>query len=111
MQNYRGSCHCGAVKFTIDADVRELTTCDCSLCSRKNALMTKVSEDQLRKALLLLPVWDLYLPQKESFARLLWCERVLSRWIRSVIDPYAQDLWRFHVSDVCATARRMAGAA
>jgi hypothetical protein len=47
MQNYGGSCHCGAVKFTIDADVRELTTCDCSLCSRKNALMTKVSEDRL----------------------------------------------------------------
>ncbi|MDE1179105.1 GFA family protein [Paraburkholderia sp.] len=47
MRNYLGSCHCGAVKFTITADVRELTTCDCSICARKNALMTKVSEREL----------------------------------------------------------------
>lgn len=44
---YRGSCHCGAVTFRIDAEITELTTCDCSLCVKKNALMTKVHESQL----------------------------------------------------------------
>ncbi|OKO76460.1 GFA family protein [Bradyrhizobium sp. NAS96.2] len=47
MACYQGSCHCGAVTFRIDAAIDELTTCDCSLCRRKNALMTKVHEDEL----------------------------------------------------------------
>ena len=47
MPSYSGSCHCGAVTFRIDASIVELTTCDCSLCARKNALMTKVHESAL----------------------------------------------------------------
>ena len=41
------SCHCGAVQFQIDAPIVELTTCDCSLCVKRNALMTKVPEQAL----------------------------------------------------------------
>jgi hypothetical protein len=48
IQTYRGSCHCGAVAFEIDTDVPELTTCDCSICRRKNALMVKVHESRFR---------------------------------------------------------------
>jgi hypothetical protein len=44
---YKGSCHCGAVKFQIEAAITELTMCDCSLCSRRNALMTMVPEAAL----------------------------------------------------------------
>ena len=47
MTTYQGSCHCGAVTFKIDAEIRELTTCDCSLCRQKNALMTKVHQSAL----------------------------------------------------------------
>ncbi|MET1025518.1 MAG: GFA family protein [Dongiaceae bacterium] len=47
MSSYTGSCHCGAVTFRIDAEIVELTTCDCSLCAKKNALMTKVHESAL----------------------------------------------------------------
>ncbi len=47
MPRHSGSCHCGAVKFCIDAEITELTTCDCSLCVKKNALMTKVHESAL----------------------------------------------------------------
>jgi hypothetical protein len=39
-----GACHCGAVRFAIESDFAELTTCDCSICRRKNALMVKVHE-------------------------------------------------------------------
>jgi hypothetical protein len=46
MQTYRGSCHCGAVSFEIATDFPELTTCDCSICRRRNALMVKVHESQ-----------------------------------------------------------------
>jgi hypothetical protein len=44
---FTGSCHCGAVRFTIDTTIDELTSCDCSLCTRKNALMAKVPESAL----------------------------------------------------------------
>jgi hypothetical protein len=41
---YHGGCHCGAVRFAIVTDFPELTTCDCSICRRRNALMVKVHE-------------------------------------------------------------------
>jgi hypothetical protein len=47
MSAHQGSCHCGAVTFRIDAEIVELTTCDCSLCVKKNALMTRVHESAL----------------------------------------------------------------
>lgn len=46
LETHRGSCHCGAVQFQIETDFPELTTCDCSICSRKNALMVKVHESK-----------------------------------------------------------------
>jgi hypothetical protein len=44
---HTGSCHCGAVQFRIDAPITELTTCDCSLCVQRNAVMAKVPEKAL----------------------------------------------------------------
>ena len=44
MPLYRGSCHCGAVRFTVDADITDVYVCDCSLCRKKNARMTSVHE-------------------------------------------------------------------
>lgn len=44
-KNLSGNCHCGAIKFQIFSDLSELTTCNCSICIRKNALMVKVHED------------------------------------------------------------------
>lgn len=41
---WSGSWHCGAVRFRVDAEIEELTRCDCSLCRRKGALMAKVPE-------------------------------------------------------------------
>jgi hypothetical protein len=48
MQKYSGSCHCGAVQFETETDLPELTKCDGSLCSKKNALMIKVHERKFR---------------------------------------------------------------
>jgi hypothetical protein len=42
-----GSCHCGAVRFTIDGPIVELTTCDCSLCLKRNAVMARVPDATL----------------------------------------------------------------
>lgn len=48
MRKYTGSCHCAAVRFEIETDFPELTTCDCSICRRKNALMIKVHESRFK---------------------------------------------------------------
>ena len=39
-----GTCHCGAIRFRVDAVISELTTCDCSLCVKRNAVMAKIPE-------------------------------------------------------------------
>jgi hypothetical protein len=44
---FTGSCHCGAVHFRIEAPIVELTTCDCSLCVKRNAVMAKIPENAL----------------------------------------------------------------
>ena len=59
---FKGSCHCGGVKFRVDAQITELTTCDCSLCAIRNAVMTKVAENALTvlegESLLTLYQWN-----------------------------------------------------
>jgi len=59
---YTGVCHCGAVRFRIDAPIVELTTCDCSLCVMRNAVMAKVPEEALAvldgEAMLTLYQWN-----------------------------------------------------
>lgn len=48
MPTYKGACHCGAVRFEIDAEIKALTVCDCSLCRKKNAVMAQVHESAFR---------------------------------------------------------------
>lgn len=48
MTTYQGSCHCGAVAFEIDTEFTEFTMCNCTLCAKKNAVMTMVHEDHFR---------------------------------------------------------------
>jgi len=44
---FKGSCHCGAIRFCVDAAISEVTTCDCSLCVKRNAVMAKIPEHAL----------------------------------------------------------------
>lgn len=48
MPRYRGSCHCGAVVFEIDAELTEFTKCDCSHCRKKNSVTLGVHESKFR---------------------------------------------------------------
>jgi hypothetical protein len=45
---YRGSCHCGKVKFEVDADLDHVRVCDCSICRRRGALIHRVEESCFR---------------------------------------------------------------
>jgi hypothetical protein len=45
---YRGSCHCGRVAFEVEGTLQGATSCNCSMCERKGALMWFVPRDNLR---------------------------------------------------------------
>jgi hypothetical protein len=55
-KTYTGSCHCGRIKFEVDGELTGAMTCNCSICSKKAALMWFVPRTQLR---LLTPVEDM----------------------------------------------------
>ena len=42
----RGSCHCGAVAYTLDDDPREAMECNCSICRRKGYLLAFSTPDR-----------------------------------------------------------------
>ena len=43
---FEGSCHCGAVKFSVDADPpASAISCNCSHCRRKGFLLAFISRD------------------------------------------------------------------
>ncbi len=48
MQTYHGSCHCGAVKFEVDADLTRLVRCNCSICTKKGGIFTRVATQRFR---------------------------------------------------------------
>ncbi|AHY56245.1 hypothetical protein ACVIW2_006253 [Bradyrhizobium huanghuaihaiense] len=56
MKTYTGSCHCGTVRFEIDADIDHVRVCDCSICSKRGALIYRVAEGDFR---LLTPLQEL----------------------------------------------------
>ncbi|NUB43316.1 GFA family protein [Fertoebacter nigrum] len=45
---FDGSCHCGAVAFTVDADLPTMAmSCNCSYCRRKGFVLAFFPEDQV----------------------------------------------------------------
>ena len=45
---YKGSCHCGSVKFSVNTDLSKVVQCNCSICKRKNAKMCLTTKDSIK---------------------------------------------------------------
>jgi hypothetical protein len=45
---YKGSCHCGRIAFELDGEVTGAVACNCSICSRKGALLWAAPRASLR---------------------------------------------------------------
>ena len=61
---YSGKCHCGNVRFEVDADIDHVRICDCSVCRKRGALIHRVPSEQFR---MLTPLSELALYQWGSF--------------------------------------------
>lgn len=48
MPTYHGSCHCGAVRFEVDAEITRVTECNCSICRKKGILHHRVAPECFR---------------------------------------------------------------
>lgn len=46
MKTHSGSCHCGAVTFTLNADIEKVMECNCSHCARKGFLLAFIPAEQ-----------------------------------------------------------------
>lgn len=44
---YRGSCHCGEIRFDVEGTLEQAIECNCSHCSRKGYLLWFVPRAQL----------------------------------------------------------------
>ena len=44
---YHGSCHCGKIAFEVEGEIQNAMTCNCTICSKKGAVMWFVPRDQL----------------------------------------------------------------
>jgi hypothetical protein len=80
---YKGSCHCGKVAFEVESDLSGgAISCNCSICSRKGALLIAVPRDALK---LLSPETDL---QKYTFHK----HTIVHRFCRTCgMHPFADD--------------------
>ena len=47
-KTYRGSCHCGKVKYDVDFALGEVMQGNCSMCKRTGALLAFVPEDKFK---------------------------------------------------------------
>jgi len=45
---YQGACHCGKIGFEVEGEISELMDCNCSICSKRGALMWFVPRDKLQ---------------------------------------------------------------
>ena len=55
-QKYKGSCHCGEVKFEVSLVLDHLRVCDCSICHKRGALNYRVDDVDISKV----PVKNVY---------------------------------------------------
>ena len=44
--SYTGGCHCGAVRYQVQADLASAITCNCSICGKSGSILSFVPADQ-----------------------------------------------------------------
>jgi len=45
-RTYTGGCHCGQVRYEVTADLDQVLTCNCSICTKRGSLLTFVAPEK-----------------------------------------------------------------
>jgi len=45
---YRGSCHCGGIRYEVEGEVDSGMACNCSMCGRRGSLLWFVPRERLK---------------------------------------------------------------
>ena len=102
-----GSCHCGGIRFRVHHAIHELTTCDCSLCAMRGALMAKVPEAALEvtsgEELLTLYQWNTHRARHYFCSR---CGIYVFHRKRAAPDHFGVNARCLHDLDLAATPVR-----
>ena len=77
MKRHVAKCHCSAVTFEIRSALEEFTTCDCSLCTMRGAVMVKVPEADLT-----------VLSGKDKLTLYQWNMKIAKHYFCSVCGTY-----------------------
>ena len=48
MALHRGGCHCGRIRFEVDAEIDAVSVCNCSICTRTGYLHWTVAPERVR---------------------------------------------------------------
>jgi len=48
MNTYKGSCHCGKVKYSVEMNFNKVISCNCSLCHTRGLVLGFVKEPQMK---------------------------------------------------------------
>jgi hypothetical protein len=80
---YKGSCHCGNIAFEVEGELTQTVCCNCSICSRKGALLWAVPRDKLR-----------LLGPEQGMTRYTFNNHVIEHLFCQTcgIHPYAEDV-------------------
>jgi hypothetical protein len=90
MTKYKGSCHCGRVRFEIEANIDHVRVCDCSICKKRGALNHRIPKENLK---LLTPWEDLVLYQWGSkTAKDFFCPTCGILPFRHPSDPTSEEI-------------------
>ena len=46
--DYKGSCHCGRIAFTVEGDLQQVMECNCSICTKRGSLLWFVPRDRFK---------------------------------------------------------------
>lgn len=44
--DYKGSCHCGRIAFSVAGDLQQVMECNCSICTKRGSLLWFVPRDR-----------------------------------------------------------------
>ena len=47
-KTYEGGCHCGNVRYEVEADIQQVMACNCSICQKRGSLLTGVPAASFR---------------------------------------------------------------